>query len=107
MILDTNALSALLDKDVALLEAIRQSRELALPVIVFDFSHDVLRRNTPTARQVGPLKATNSSVGPKLAFSVYLRAGQSLAAAVRYMTLRLVAPRRRSSLPDPQRQDRP
>lgn len=34
MILDTNALSALLDKDAALLEAIRQSRELALPVIV-------------------------------------------------------------------------
>lgn len=34
MILDTNALSALLDKDPALLEAIRESRELALPVIV-------------------------------------------------------------------------
>jgi tRNA(fMet)-specific endonuclease VapC len=34
VILDTNALSALLDKDAALLEAIRQSRELALPVIV-------------------------------------------------------------------------
>ena len=31
MILDTNALSALLDKDAALLEAIRESRELALP----------------------------------------------------------------------------
>ena len=34
MILDTNALSALLDKDVALLETIQESRELALPVIV-------------------------------------------------------------------------
>jgi predicted nucleic acid-binding protein len=34
VILDTNALFALLDKDAALLEAIRQSRELALPVIV-------------------------------------------------------------------------
>src|ERR1700747_2145983 len=34
VILDTNALSALLDKDTALLEAIRQSRELALPVLV-------------------------------------------------------------------------
>lgn len=34
MILDTNALSALLDKDTALLEVIRESRELALPVIV-------------------------------------------------------------------------
>ena len=34
MILDTNALSALLDKDAALLEVIRESRELALPVIV-------------------------------------------------------------------------
>ena len=47
MILDTNALSALLDKDAALLEAIRQSRELALPVIVlgeFRFGIDVSRR---------------------------------------------------------------
>ena len=34
MILDTNALSALLDKDSALLDVIRASRELALPVIV-------------------------------------------------------------------------
>ena len=34
MILDTNALSALLDKETALLEMIRESRELALPVIV-------------------------------------------------------------------------
>ena len=34
MILDTNALSALLDKDAALLEVIEGSRELALPVIV-------------------------------------------------------------------------
>jgi tRNA(fMet)-specific endonuclease VapC len=34
VILDTNALSALLDKDSALLEVIRESRELALPVIV-------------------------------------------------------------------------
>ena len=34
MILDTNALSALLDKDSALLEVIRESHELALPVIV-------------------------------------------------------------------------
>ena len=34
MILDTNALSALLDKDATLLAAIRESRELALPVIV-------------------------------------------------------------------------
>jgi Predicted nucleic acid-binding protein, contains PIN domain len=34
VILDTNALSALLDKDSALLEVIRESHELALPVIV-------------------------------------------------------------------------
>ena len=34
MILDTNALSALLDKEAALLEVIGQSRELSLPVIV-------------------------------------------------------------------------
>jgi len=34
VILDTNALSALLDKDSALLEVIGESRELALPVIV-------------------------------------------------------------------------
>jgi len=34
VILDTNALSALLDKDAALLETIQESRELALPVIV-------------------------------------------------------------------------
>lgn len=34
MILDTNALSALLDRDSALLEVIRESRELSLPVIV-------------------------------------------------------------------------
>jgi predicted nucleic acid-binding protein len=34
VILDTNALSALLDKDAALLEVIRHSDELALPVIV-------------------------------------------------------------------------
>jgi len=34
VILDTNALSALLDKDSALLHVIRKSRELALPVIV-------------------------------------------------------------------------
>ena len=34
MILDTNALSALLNKDAALLETIQESRELALPVIV-------------------------------------------------------------------------
>jgi tRNA(fMet)-specific endonuclease VapC len=34
VILDTNALSALLDKDSALLEVIRESSELALPVIV-------------------------------------------------------------------------
>jgi predicted nucleic acid-binding protein len=47
VILDTNALSALLDKDAALLEAIRQSRELALPVIVlgeFRFGIGVSRR---------------------------------------------------------------
>ena len=47
MILDTNALSALLDKDAALLEAIRESRELALPVIVlgeFRFGIGVSRR---------------------------------------------------------------
>ena len=47
MILDTNALSALLDKDAALLEAIRESRELALPVIVlgeFRFGISVSRR---------------------------------------------------------------
>jgi predicted nucleic acid-binding protein len=34
VILDTNALSALLDKESALLQVIRESRELALPVIV-------------------------------------------------------------------------
>jgi predicted nucleic acid-binding protein len=34
VILDTNALSALLDKDAGLLEVVRESRELALPVIV-------------------------------------------------------------------------
>jgi predicted nucleic acid-binding protein len=34
VILDTNALSALLDKESALLDVIRESRELALPVIV-------------------------------------------------------------------------
>ena len=47
MILDTNALSALLDKDSALLEVIRQSRELALPVIVigeFRFGIAISRR---------------------------------------------------------------
>ena len=47
MILDTNALSALLDKDATLLEAIRESRELALPVIVlgeFRFGIGVSRR---------------------------------------------------------------
>lgn len=47
MILDTNALSALLDKDAALLKAIRESRELALPVIVlgeFRFGISVSRR---------------------------------------------------------------
>ena len=47
MILDTNALSALLDKDTALLKVIRQSRELALPVIVlgeFRFGIGVSRR---------------------------------------------------------------
>ena len=47
MILDTNALSALLDKDTALLEVIRESRELALPVIVlgeFRFGIGVSRR---------------------------------------------------------------
>jgi tRNA(fMet)-specific endonuclease VapC len=47
VILDTNALSALLDKDAALLEAIRDSRELALPVIVlgeFRFGIGVSRR---------------------------------------------------------------
>jgi predicted nucleic acid-binding protein len=47
VILDTNALSALLDKDAALLEAIRESRELALPVIVlgeFRFGIGVSRR---------------------------------------------------------------
>ena len=47
MILDTNALSALLDKDAALLKAIQESRELALPVIVlgeFRFGINVSRR---------------------------------------------------------------
>ena len=47
MILDTNALSALLDKDAALLEAIRESPYLALPVIVlgeFRFGIGVSRR---------------------------------------------------------------
>ena len=47
MILDTNALSALLDKEATLLEAIRDSRELALPVIVlgeFRFGISVSRR---------------------------------------------------------------
>jgi predicted nucleic acid-binding protein len=47
VILDTNALSALLDKEAALLEAIRDSRELALPVIVlgeFRFGISVSRR---------------------------------------------------------------
>ncbi|HEY4256419.1 MAG TPA: type II toxin-antitoxin system VapC family toxin [Candidatus Udaeobacter sp.] len=47
MILDTNALSALLDKDAALLEVIRQWRELSLPVIVlgeFRFGIGVSRR---------------------------------------------------------------
>ena len=47
MILDTNALSALLDKEAALLEAIGDSRELALPVIVlgeFRFGISVSRR---------------------------------------------------------------
>ena len=47
MILDTNGLFALLDKDDTLLEAIRESRELALPVIVlgeFRFGIGVLRR---------------------------------------------------------------
>ncbi len=34
MILDTNALSALLDEEAALLEVIGKARELALPVIV-------------------------------------------------------------------------
>jgi tRNA(fMet)-specific endonuclease VapC len=47
VILDTNALSALLDKDRALLETIQESRELALPVIVlgeFRFGISVSRR---------------------------------------------------------------
>ena len=47
VILDTNALSALLAKDAALLEAIRESRELTLPVIVlgeFRFGISVSRR---------------------------------------------------------------
>jgi tRNA(fMet)-specific endonuclease VapC len=47
VILDTNALSALLDKETALLEMIRESRELALPVIVlgeFRFGIGVSRR---------------------------------------------------------------
>jgi tRNA(fMet)-specific endonuclease VapC len=47
VILDTNALSALLDKDSALLRVLRQSRELALPVIVlgeFRFGIAVSRR---------------------------------------------------------------
>jgi tRNA(fMet)-specific endonuclease VapC len=47
VILDTNALSALLDKDAALLEVIRESRELALPVIVlgeFRFGVGISRR---------------------------------------------------------------
>jgi predicted nucleic acid-binding protein len=47
VILDTNALSALLDKDAALLEAIRESPHLALPVIVlgeFRFGIGVSRR---------------------------------------------------------------
>lgn len=47
VIFDTNALPALLDKDAALLEAIRESRELALPVIVhgeFRFGISVSRR---------------------------------------------------------------
>ena len=47
MILDTNALSALLNKETALLEMIRESRELALPVIAlgeFRFGIGVSRR---------------------------------------------------------------
>ena len=47
MILDTNALSALLDEDSALLAVIRESRELALPVIVigeFRFGIMISRR---------------------------------------------------------------
>jgi tRNA(fMet)-specific endonuclease VapC len=47
VILDTNALSTLLDKETALLEMIRESRELALPVIVlgeFRFGIGVSRR---------------------------------------------------------------
>jgi tRNA(fMet)-specific endonuclease VapC len=47
VILDTNALSALLDRDAALLEIIEQSRELSLPVIVlgeFRFGIPVSKR---------------------------------------------------------------
>jgi len=47
VIVDTNALSALLDKDSALLSVIREARELALPVIVlgeFRFGIAVSRR---------------------------------------------------------------
>ena len=47
MILDTTALSALLDKDSALLGVIRETRELALPVIVlgeFRFGITVSKR---------------------------------------------------------------
>jgi predicted nucleic acid-binding protein len=47
VILDTNALSALVDKDSALLAVLQQSRELALPVIVigeFRFGIAVSRR---------------------------------------------------------------
>jgi tRNA(fMet)-specific endonuclease VapC len=47
VILDTNALSALLDKDSALLDVIRESRELAVPVIVlgeFRFGFAISRR---------------------------------------------------------------
>jgi tRNA(fMet)-specific endonuclease VapC len=47
VILDTNALSALLDKDSTLLDVIRESHELALPVIVlgeFRFGITISRR---------------------------------------------------------------
>ena len=97
MILDTNALSALLDKDSALLEVIRESRELALPVIVlgeFRFGIGVsrrrdqyeawLRRDLSLFRVLSVVEET----------SVYYAANRSeLKAALRFLRMTLGLPR--------------
>ena len=71
MILDTNALSALLDKDSALLHVIRKSRELALPVIVlgeFRFGITISKRRDQPYRpgRHGDWVKTKCTLGQEL-----------------------------------------